>query len=79
MSANQKRLIAFAFCVLISLVLGFVSGLTATALGASPLAAVSAGGGATVALLGIGVAAIALFDFADSGASTPPIQGVVTR
>ena len=70
MSANQKRLIAFAFCVLTSLVLGFVAGLTAAVLGASPLQAVSAGGGATVALLGIGVAALALFDFSDgSGGS----------
>ena len=65
MSANHKRLIACAFCALTSLVLGFVAGLTAAALGASPLQSVSAGGGATVALLGIGVAAIALFDFSD--------------
>ncbi|MCQ9181075.1 hypothetical protein KMT30_18910 [Streptomyces sp. IBSBF 2953] len=74
MSANHKRLIAIAFCVLISLLLGFVCGLTAAVLGASPLAAVSGGGGATVSLLGVGVAAVALFDFADGGASasTPP-------
>ena len=39
-----------------------------------PTAAVSGGGGATVSLLGVGVAAVALFDFADGGASasTPP-------
>lgn len=79
MSANHKRLIAFAFSVLISLVLGLVCGLTAAVLGASPLAAASAGGGATVALLGIGVAAIALFDFTDSAVSTPPAQGALTR
>ncbi|MFH8799666.1 hypothetical protein ACH4F6_08740 [Streptomyces sp. NPDC017936] len=36
-------------------------------LGASPLASASAGGGATVALLGIGVAAVALFDYTDDG------------
>ncbi|WP_369169223.1 hypothetical protein AB5J49_15525 [Streptomyces sp. R28] len=71
MSANQKRLIAFAFSVLISLVLGFAAGLTVAALGASRLAAVSAGGGATVALLAIGVAVIALFDFTDDR-GTPP-------
>jgi hypothetical protein len=71
-SANQKRLIAFAFCVLISLVLGFSSGLAVAGLGASRLAAVSAGGGATVALLAIGVAVIALFDFTDDRASTTP-------
>ncbi|MER6785631.1 hypothetical protein ABT330_13515 [Streptomyces sp. NPDC000658] len=79
MSANHKRLIAFTFCVLISLVLGFVCGLTAAALGASPLAAVSGGGAATVSLLGIGVAAIALFDFADSGANAPAARTAVTR
>ncbi|MFI5792424.1 hypothetical protein [Streptomyces sp. NPDC051677] len=79
MSANQKRLIAFAFCVLISLVLGFVCGLTAAVLGASPLAAVSAGGGGTVALLGIGVAALALFDFSDSDVSTASDQGALMR
>ncbi|SMF01587.1 hypothetical protein [Streptomyces sp. Amel2xC10] len=66
MSANQKRLVAFVFCVLVSLVLGLVSGLTAAVLGASALASVSAGGGAVVALLGIGVAALALFDFTDT-------------
>ncbi|CAM5411019.1 hypothetical protein [Streptomyces aurantiogriseus] len=79
MSANQKRLIAFAFCVLTSLVLGFVSGLTAAVLGASPLESVSAGGGATVALTGIGVAALALFDFGDDGRSAPGERSVPVR
>ncbi|MEU2300136.1 hypothetical protein ABZ584_22320 [Streptomyces antibioticus] len=73
MSANQKRLVAFVFCVLVSLVLGLVSGLTAAVLGASALASVSAGGGAVVALLGIGVAALALFDFTDT--RQVPVQG----
>ncbi|WP_432190939.1 hypothetical protein [Streptomyces sp. bgisy027] len=80
MSANQKRLIAFAFCVLISLVLGFASGPAVGALGASRLAAVSAGGAATVALLAIGVAVIALSDFTDDrGNSTAPPQHRIER
>ncbi|MET9060334.1 hypothetical protein [Streptomyces antibioticus] len=75
MSANQKRLVAFGFCVLVSLVLGLVSGLTAAVLGASALASVSAGGGAVVALLGIGVAALALFDFTDTRQGQVQAQG----
>ncbi|MCX4739314.1 hypothetical protein [Streptomyces antibioticus] len=75
MSANQKRLVAFVFCVLVSLVLGLVSGLTAAVLGASALASVSAGGGAVVALLGIGVAVLALFDFTDTRQAPVQVQG----
>ncbi|MEU2287572.1 hypothetical protein ABZ614_37660 [Streptomyces sp. NPDC013178] len=79
MSANQKRLIAFAFSVLTSLVLGFASGLTVAALGASPLESVSAGGGATVALTGIGVAVLALFDFSDDARTARAERSVPVR
>jgi hypothetical protein len=79
-SANQKRLIAFAFCVMVSITAGFVSGLVVASLGASKLASVSAGGGAFVVICGIGVAAIGLFEFTDSQEASPahPQQGAPT-
>ncbi|MEU5403683.1 hypothetical protein ABZ348_30830 [Streptomyces sp. NPDC005963] len=70
MSANQKKLIAVAVCVLFSLVVGFVAGVMLAALGAPVLTCVGSGAGACATSALIGVAVIALLDFT-GGPSSP--------
>lgn len=63
MSANQKRLIAYAICSLLSIIFGGATALVVGLLSASTLASAGAFGGGFVSLMGIGVAVIGPFDF----------------
>ncbi|MFE9864802.1 hypothetical protein ACFYPZ_19055 [Streptomyces sp. NPDC005506] len=74
MSANHKRIYAIQLCFFLSVVIGVASSAVVAALGAPPLAWVSAGAGAFAVSLGIGIKIIALFDFKDDGTGTSPAQ-----
>ncbi|WP_406278461.1 hypothetical protein OHT93_37165 [Streptomyces sp. NBC_00191] len=61
MSTDPTKLAAVLICLLLSAVVGFLSGLTLKALGAPTLISVSAGGGAFIATAALGIAIIGLF------------------
>lgn len=71
-SANQKKLIAWAFCLLFAIVAGFVvGGFVFAVFHTSAFVAASTGGVAFVAVGGWGVAVIGPFTFTDDR-RTPP-------
>ncbi|MFG2558375.1 hypothetical protein [Streptomyces sp. NPDC048496] len=74
MSANKKKLVAVALCVVTAALAGFVSGVGLSILGASRLASVSGGAGAFLAMGMFGLSIIGLFEFKDEDTRTPPAR-----
>jgi hypothetical protein len=69
-SANSKRLIAYVFCLLLSIIVGGVAALVVCLLGAPALAVAGAGAFSLLGVMGVGVKVIGPFDFISDNA--PP-------
>ncbi|KQX36963.1 hypothetical protein ASD97_10230 [Streptomyces sp. Root63] len=81
MTANQKKASAILADVMFSILVGIICAFSASALGASVLGSVSAGGGAFGLICGLGLVIIGMFHFADDQPAPPvsPQQGAPTR
>lgn len=80
MSANQKKAFAILADVTFSVLVGLICAFSVSALGASVLGSVSAGGGAFGLICGLGLVIIGLFHFTDDRSAPPvsPQQGAPT-
>ncbi|MFF4054578.1 hypothetical protein ACFYZ0_02140 [Streptomyces sp. NPDC001708] len=69
MSPNQWKALAYAFCLLVSIIVGGCCAGVVALLGAPPLGIAGAGAVGWATIMGIGVKVIGPFDF---GGGTPP-------
>ncbi|WP_225638165.1 hypothetical protein [Streptomyces solaniscabiei] len=74
MSPNYKRVIAVAFCIIVSAFTGVVWGVIMRMLGDPVIDCVKSGGGAFCTVAMLGTAVILLFPFADDRRPPAPMQ-----